>query len=116
MVERIPLTEQTPARGFRVVGHVVTAVKRFQASLNPTVTFKKRNSEEDDWERLGHGRALSVDSGLTNARLPPKSLSSSMRQLTRTPSGRWVPRKTFEQRGHMTGYLLKPLPELRASS
>lgn len=104
-------------RSFSVVATVVTAVKRFQASLNPTVTFKKRNSDEDYPGYIPPDRTQSEGSALTR---PPtlhhKTLTGNMRQLTRTPSGRLVPRKTYEQRGHMTGYLLKPLPELKATS
>lgn len=115
---RVPLTDDHDARrNFRIVTHVVTAAKRFQASLNPTISFKKRNSDEDDmWRGAIPDRTQSEASALAPRPSPPKTLSGPMRQLTRTPSGRWVPRRTYEQRGHMTGYLLMPLPELRASS
>jgi len=102
-------SESSPARDFRVLGHVVMAVKRFQASLNPTITFRKHNTPEDV---LGELRTyVPLDSG--GSRSPPRSFR---RAFTRTPSGRVVLRSTHEDRGHMTSYLFSSLPDLKARS
>ena len=102
-------------RSFSVVAHVVTAVKKFQASLNPTVTFRKRNNEDEMVAGIPP-RALSEGSALHTPRLYTQRTFTSTPTFKRTASGRLVPRMTYERRGHMTGYLLMPLPELQATT
>lgn len=101
--------DSSPARDFRVLGHVVMAVKRFQASLNPTITFRKRNTPEDVLTELRPEVTLDP----RESRSPKGSFR---RTYTRTPSGRVVLRATPQDRGHMTSYLFKPLPDLKARS
>eukprot|EP00210_Caulerpa_lentillifera_P006445 g6157.t1 len=85
---------------FSVLAKVAVAVKKFQASLNPTVSFRKRNLPED----VLADKRRAVSDGYF------KSSSRSLRRTyTRTASGRVVPRSTHEYRGHMTSYLLRPL-------
>ncbi|GMH45190.1 hypothetical protein BSKO_13147 [Bryopsis sp. KO-2023] len=92
-------TEENPgldgehASRFRVIAYVLQAVRRFKNSLNPTITFKKRPSEE----------------------LPPRAVSegANLRQNTsqyRTMSGRL--KQTGSRR--VTTYLFQPLPEVES--
>eukprot|EP00210_Caulerpa_lentillifera_P007554 g7214.t1 len=92
---------------FRTVGHVVEAVRRFKANLNPTVDFRKRNRPED---------ALPT---------PPSALLNTKKQIsehpellkrmyTRNASGSLVPRTTRVTRGHKTHYLKRAFMSVEA--
>ena len=102
-------------RSFSVVVYVVTAAKRFQAALNPTVKFKKRNTEEDRLIGISR-RSFSDGTALQALSLESQKTLKNMETFKRTTTDRLVPRQTFGRRGHMTGYLFKPLAEVRTTS
>lgn len=105
----VPLKSNQPPvlSNFRVFGLVATATKRFKASLNPTVSFKKRNHPEDVFENEHRAKT---------DRLSRSSSKSFRRTYTRTASGQLVLRSTHEHRGHMTSYLFRPLPSQETKS
>lgn len=105
----VPLKSSQPSvlSNFRVLGYVAMAAKRFQASLNPTVSFRKRNLPED---------VLDNEYRAKKDRLSRSSSKSFRRTYTRTASGQLVPRSTHEHRGHMTSYLFRPLPPQETKS
>lgn len=95
---------------FKIVGRVVMAMKRFQASLNPTYSYGKRSSdgggvvEQTDGHRVlvqPAGRASGTVSGRT---------TSGRTASGRTLSGR--PTSPGQHHGHKGNLLFRPLPEL----
>lgn len=82
------------ASRFRVIAYVVHAVRRFKRSLNPTITFGKRTSEDGSSRTLTDGVSL-------------RQSSSSLRTLTGSL------KKTGSRR--VTSYLFQPLPEVEST-
>ncbi|GMH33699.1 hypothetical protein BSKO_01533 [Bryopsis sp. KO-2023] len=68
-------------------------IRRFQASLNPTVDFARKRHPTDPSDIMSRR----VSSTL------PRSFSDPMQ----------LHRKSSVSRGHMTGYLLQPLPPVK---
>eukprot|EP00877_Chromochloris_zofingiensis_P000010 jgi/Chrzof1/10009/Cz04g23250.t1 len=106
-VEDVAQPSKTAGK-FKVMGHLVLAMKRFQASLNPTYTFGKRTSDSGASEMQVHQTKVLVQ---------PKSLSnipSSVRTGSgRTTSGRTVsgrPTSAGKQHGYKGNLLFRPLP------
>lgn len=109
---------------FRIIGMVAKIVQRWQASINPKVDFRKRNSPVK--ELPARSQRASGTSG--NRRVLSEPVPEPQRHLlgrNRSASqGRGVAgsgppvtatsmRKTRANRGHMTSYLFQPLPEPR---
>eukprot|EP00210_Caulerpa_lentillifera_P007595 g7253.t1 len=82
----------------RILAYLITAVKRFGATFNPTVDFRKRNSLEDDFA------SASISEQDFRKKNPPYS-ERLTRIYTQTPSGRFIPRKTRTTSGNKTFYL-----------
>lgn len=88
-------------KSFRVVGQIILAMKRFQAALNPTISFGKQSSPEPDSEpevtgppRLGEKRM--------------SSLGSSARRDGAGP-GKAPRQSMYSHRGHKTDLLFGSL-------
>lgn len=101
----------TTTSRFRVVGQLILAMKRFQAALNPTYEYGKREVKPDDGmsaplPAVARGRSRTMSGTTTNNR------TTSARTFSgRTMSGR--PLVPGIQHGHKTSLLLRPLPELK---
>lgn len=99
--------QQSSTKGrFKVVGRVVMAMKRFQASLNPTYSYGKRSS--DDAEEYTDGHRVLVQpraAGTVSGRSTSGRTASG-----RTLSGR--PTSAGQQHGFKASLLFRPLPEL----
>lgn len=94
------LLQRTESKGrFKVLGHLVLAAKRFQASLNPKYTYGKK--PEDHEHDGGH-----VPPGRTTG--PTTRSMSSRTETERTASGRPVTRPGSGH-GHKAALLFKPL-------
>eukprot|EP00198_Chlamydomonas_reinhardtii_P013160 XP_001702497.1 predicted protein [Chlamydomonas reinhardtii] len=83
---------------FKVIGHIVMAMKRFQAALNPTYTYTKRPASPPNPQAVLQAKTMSrTGSGRTTS--------------GRTVSGRDAQGKHHGYKGNM---LFKPLPTLAA--
>ncbi|KAG2448676.1 hypothetical protein HYH02_006033 [Chlamydomonas schloesseri] len=81
---------------FKVIGHIVMAMKRFQAALNPTYTYTKRPASPPNHQAALQAKTMSrTGSGRTAS--------------GRTVSGRDAQGKHHGYKGNM---LFKPLPAL----
>ncbi|KAL3145625.1 hypothetical protein ABBQ32_003169 [Trebouxia sp. C0010 RCD-2024] len=85
---------------FRVIGHFVMAMKRFQASINPTYTYGK----------------VAEDSGASSASTSD-FIHPAQRVLRKTDSQNGIGqeramKKTFSSRGNKTSLLFKQLPDV----
>jgi len=90
---------------FKIVGQVVMAMRRFQASLNPTYSYGKRSSDGAEEHTDGHRvlvqpRAAGTVSGRT---------TSGRTASGRTLSGR--PTSAGQQHGYKANLLFRPLPD-----
>jgi len=112
---KVSVSEATPETAkvkskkprLRVVGHVADAIKRFKASLNPTVDFRKHNLPEDALP------AKSVQETKKELVEHPKLLK---RVYTHNTSGRLVPRKTRPTSGNKTYYLTRAMFPVKPKS
>lgn len=104
-----------------VLGHLAAAMKRFHASLNPKMSFGRR--EESEPEQEG---AMNLDRNHTRSRSAPlvdrrldrpatKRCSTGRLPFSEEDDGRKGGRRTpvHSTRGHMTSYLFAPLPSLK---
>jgi len=121
-LERIPTCEQdlaganeAPRRPrLKILGHLARAVKRFQASLNPRMSFGRRETPEGEDTRLSEKRSIS-------APIDSRSVLTADYQRSATgrlPTGPVSPssRNTHTHRGHITSYLFAPLPALKSEA
>lgn len=89
-------TESTVKGKFKILGHLVMAARRFQASLNPSYTYGKRPADAQD------------------AQSPPRTAGPTTRSMSnrsnsgRTLSGRPAARPGSGH-GHKGALLFKPL-------
>eukprot|EP00210_Caulerpa_lentillifera_P007594 g7252.t1 len=102
-VEELPTeVEETQSKRsrFRIFGQVVKVARRFGASFNPTVDFRKRTSSEDNF-------APSSISAQDLRKKNPRHSKRLTRMYTKTPSGRFIRRKTRTTSGNKTFYLIR---------
>lgn len=95
---------KAPGR-FKVVSKVVMAMRRFQASLNPTYEYGKRPSDTDAEEQVGPNHVH------VKPATPSGRVTSGRNASGRTSSGR--PLSAGHQHGHKGNLLLRPLPPLQ---
>lgn len=99
---------------FRVIANLVMAMRRFQAALNPTYEYGKRQPDPNlPTEPLAAVVARQQQrtlSGTPYARNGSARTGSARAQSGRTLSGR--PRTPGWQHGFKTELLLRPLPEI----
>lgn len=96
---------------FKLIGHVVMAMRRFQASLNPTYEYGKRPSD--------NGPVEVVDPLTNRVTVQPKAGSGDMRSSSgrnsgRTTSGRTAsgrPTSAGQHHGYKGNLLFRPLPD-----
>ncbi|KAI8469437.1 MAG: hypothetical protein J3K34DRAFT_394014 [Monoraphidium minutum] len=94
---------QTSKGKFRLVGRVVMAMQRFQASINPTYTYGKQT----------HDAGTSHDAALKAAHAA--RASGRANTADRTASGRTIsgrPTSAGQAHGHKGSLLFRPLPEV----
>ncbi|KAG2433045.1 hypothetical protein HXX76_008772 [Chlamydomonas incerta] len=90
--------KRTSKPSFKVIGHIVMAMRRFQAALNPTYTYTKRPASPPNHQAGLHAKEMArTGSGRTTS--------------GRTASGRDSQGKHHGYKGNM---LFKPLPPLPA--
>lgn len=93
-------------KSFKVVGHLVMAMRRFQASLNPTYTFGKRASEQAGEQVLTNKRPASPSPRSTERNVA----STSARRISRFSRDQpATEKKVYPTRGHKASYLFMPL-------
>uniref|UniRef100_A0A383WCH7 Uncharacterized protein n=1 Tax=Tetradesmus obliquus TaxID=3088 RepID=A0A383WCH7_TETOB len=104
-----PVQEQQSGqkKSFKVVGHLVMAMKRLQASLNPTYNYGKRTSDSGNVEVL--------DPLSNRVVVQPKAAAGDARTASgRTASGRTAsgrPTSAGQHHGYKGSLLFRPLPE-----
>ncbi|KAK9815917.1 hypothetical protein WJX72_011955 [[Myrmecia] bisecta] len=82
---------------FKALGHLVLAMKRFQAGLNPTVDFGKKREEVEPPVAVS-----TKDTRIKSSRPAAAPAASS------PPHAKMA--KTYSTRGHKTAYLFTNLP------
>ncbi|GIL77326.1 hypothetical protein Vretifemale_6798 [Volvox reticuliferus] len=97
--EKLNPTKKKPT--FKLIGHLVLAIKRFQAALNPTYDYgaNKQLRSSSPANGLPRGRTMSV---------PPGDRTVSGAGVFKTLSGR--PDVAGKQHGFKGNLLFKPLP------
>lgn len=89
---------------FKIYGKVVMAMKRFQASLNPTYSYGKRTSDSSVEQTDGHRVLVQPKAaGATSGRQTSGRTASG-----RTASGR--PTSAGQHHGYKGSLLFRPLP------
>lgn len=91
-------TESSKAGRFKILGHLVMAAKRFQASLNPSYTYGKRAEDTEGSHVPVAARAAG----------PTTRSASNRSDSGRTLSGRH-PSRPGSGHGHKAALLFKPL-------
>ncbi|BDA44842.1 hypothetical protein COCOBI_06-3200 [Coccomyxa sp. Obi] len=104
--------DSSTSHRFKVVSQLVIAMKRFQASLNPTYTYGKRPASSSS-----SGSGAVAGSFKKNATSPEPvqevTSGSFARQFSRPgePGAPKVPRK-YDAHGNKTNFVFRPLPPL----
>ncbi|KAL6771512.1 hypothetical protein ACKKBG_A26670 [Auxenochlorella protothecoides x Auxenochlorella symbiontica] len=88
-------------RSFKVIGHMVLAMQRFKASLNPTYTYGKRPSISSP------GQSQGTESGEAGVAGLPHSRSIGSERGSEPAPEQYV----YAGRGHKADYLFKSLPK-----
>ncbi|CAD7704486.1 unnamed protein product [Ostreobium quekettii] len=108
--------DEAPRRPrLKILGHLARAVKRFQASLNPKVSFGRRPSpvEESSVGVPMHFDARRTVSAPTRGGMYchseyERAVTGLLPVATEMPTPRYI----HKDRGHITSYLFAPLPAL----
>ncbi|KIY96127.1 hypothetical protein MNEG_11834 [Monoraphidium neglectum] len=91
---------------FKIIGQVIMAMQRFQASINPTYNYGKADATADQDAALRAAHAHKTTLGRTESR-------------DRTASGRTIsgrPTSAGQAHGHKGHLLFRPLPEIPAEA
>ncbi|GMH32907.1 hypothetical protein BSKO_00741 [Bryopsis sp. KO-2023] len=112
-------SDGTQPNKFKVLGTLAIAVKRFQASVNPTIDFGRKGDSFTQGSTYQPPDARSVSAPPPKSvRGPMSSMSGSIyrrHQRTLTEGGATF-RRSHSSRGHMTSYLFKPLADVRSEA
>jgi len=99
---------------FKVVGHMVLAMQRFQASLNPTVEFGKRPSASGQSAAPGSSSA-NISSSAGVKVVHSSDATSEPRRGPTAANAAKLQKRTFSERGHIADLVFSPLPPVEVS-
>lgn len=102
-----PSVAKVPLK-FKIVGRVVMAMRRFQASLNPTYEYGKRTSDSGPVEVVDSNRVTVQPKQINHDSRTSSGRTTSGRTLSgRTHSGR--PNSAGQHHGYKGHLLFRPL-------